>query len=318
MRNLSVSRRSSPGFTLIELLVVIAIIGVLVALLLPAVQSAREAARRTQCINNLKQLGLAATEYHDAYSALPSGWYCNENDPTCVNFLATSEMWSGVPALLMFLEQGNLYNSINFDFHPLALDTRNNLRPYPENTTALRRTLDFLVCPSNRKGESSAADTAEPTSIYSPIPTIGLGVCDYRWNMAAGRELNCVPDTSLSFDNCNFYDNGVAYQNSNISFSQISDGLTFTVLIGEVLAGTWADARSCCVRTTMDRRVNNPIRGSDGRPYWNYWAAKHRGVINFAFGDGSVRTLQDKIQPNILVNMMTRNGGEAISSDDLR
>src|ERR1700709_47282 len=91
-------RRS--GFTLIELLVVIAIIGVLVALIMPAVQSAREAASRTQCINNLKQLGLASQEYHDSFGSFPAGWYCDAtNDTLCVPTLAQSYMWNGLSGL---------------------------------------------------------------------------------------------------------------------------------------------------------------------------------------------------------------------------
>ena len=111
-RGMSVGRRR--GFTLIELLVVIAIIGVLVALIMPAVQSAREAASRTQCINNLKQMGLAAMEYHDAFGSFTGGWYCDPTtDINCAPTAAQSYMWNGLTGLFLKMELNNNYNEIN-------------------------------------------------------------------------------------------------------------------------------------------------------------------------------------------------------------
>src|SRR5262245_37449824 len=153
--------RSRTGFTLIELLVVIAIIGVLVALIMPAVQAAREAANRAKCQNNLKQLALAAQEYHDSFNAFPSGWYCwvptydtNNNltggDPNCATTGTPYQpyMWSGMVGLFIKMEQNNLYAEINFN-----LPTT-----WPDNQTAIRRTIDGYVCPSNRR------TTAVPTT----------------------------------------------------------------------------------------------------------------------------------------------------------
>src|SRR5262245_51462733 len=108
--------RPSSGFTLIELLVVIAIIAVLIALLLPAVQSAREAARRAQCLNNLKQIGLALHNYHTANDSFPIGVSATKNSAnSCIAWMG----WSAQAMLFGYIEQGALYNAINFDLDPI-------------------------------------------------------------------------------------------------------------------------------------------------------------------------------------------------------
>src|SRR5688500_18954736 len=103
-------RRRKSGFTLVELLVVIAIIGVLVALLLPAVQAAREAARRTQCVNNLKQLGLGIHNYHDTYKVIPPGALDFGATPTAG---PTIPSWGFATKILPFIEQGTVYDRLN-------------------------------------------------------------------------------------------------------------------------------------------------------------------------------------------------------------
>jgi len=132
-RNFKMLRQLKPGFTLVELLVVIAIIGILVGLLLPAVQAAREAARRMQCSNNLKQIGLSLHNYHDAHKRFPPGVVQQQADPQFVpnagNVNPPIESWGWGAFLLPFMEQGNLYSQAGIgqgtklqDVLPLALN----------------------------------------------------------------------------------------------------------------------------------------------------------------------------------------------------
>ena len=308
--------RSRAGFTLIELLVVIAIIGVLVALIMPAVQSAREAASRTQCINNLKQLGLASQEYHDSYSFFPGGWYCDSTaDVNCAPTVAQAYMWNGLSGLFLKLEQGNIWNELNY-----SLPTND-----VSNVTGVRRTMNVFVCPSNRRAAVTASTNANNT-------VSKLGPSDYRGNMASGYNGGITPtyssgntDPTNTFDNSQtpplpllgIFDNGLTYMNSTVSIADITDGTSNTILIGETLTGTWAEASACCVRTTTDRTINKPIQ-IKGANYYTYWMSKHPGVVNFLKCDGSVSTVTNQINKLVLVKMMTRAGGEALSADQIR
>jgi prepilin-type N-terminal cleavage/methylation domain-containing protein/prepilin-type processing-associated H-X9-DG protein len=327
-RKEDVGSGSRAAFTLIELLVVIAIIAVLVALIMPAVQSAREAANRASCLNNLKQLGLAAQEYHDSFSSFPAGWYCMVPTYDSNNNLTSGDincatvgtpflpyMWSGVTGLFLKMEQQNLFNEINFN-----LTTQ-----MPDNATAIRRTITGFVCPSNRR------PTTVQTSTGSTA-TSSLGPSDYRGNMAAGSiaansDLGCTgnPTTDATNVNCLIYNNGMTYQNSTVAIADITDGTSTTALYGECVDpnGVWSQAQNSCVRTNIDRTINKPIIVTNPNTntttnYWWYWASKHPGMVNFGFCDGSTRTVTVQINKVVLNKMMTRNGGETISADELK
>ena len=315
-------RPRAAGFTLIELLVVIAIIGVLAALILPAVQAAREAGRRTQCINNLKQLGLAAQEYHDANGSLPSGWFCDSvNDPNCVQYQSSPYMWNGVIGLFRHLDNTNLVNDINLSFGPQMVNPNSggtgavSYIPHPVNSTAVRSTMDFMVCPSNRTARAAVTPSNTPTG-NTPNPINNrMAPWDYRGNLAAGVNTNCDPSTQPNgVIDCIFWNNGTSFMNSEVNLADITDGLSNTFLFGETLTGSWADATSCCMRTDGSRTINKliPVVGNLTN---YYWASKHNGVINFAACDGSVRTISIGIGKPVLQKLMTRNGGETISSD---
>ena len=308
--------RSRAGFTLIELLVVIAIIGVLVALIMPAVQSAREAASRTQCINNLKQMGLASQEYHDSFSSFPSGWYCDPTqDSNCAKTLAQAYMWNGLTGLMLKMEMGNLYNELNFSLP-------NNVA---DNSTGIRRTMNMFVCPSNRRAITT-------NSTNSTNTTSKLGPSDYRGNMASGYNPGITPSYSPpSTDPTNttdggtppiailgIYDNGVTYMDSVVGIADVTDGSSNTVLIGETLTGTWAEASASCIRTTKDRSINKPIVLNGVGNLYTYWMSKHPGCVNFLKCDGSVSTVTNSVNRDVLIKMMTRAGGEAISADQLK
>lgn len=226
--------RRRLGFTLVELLVVIAIIGILVGLLLPAVQQAREAARRTQCSNQLKQLGLALHNYEQIHGRLPSGYVAHSNYSTisglpAEDFDATTwdagPGWGWTALLLPYFEQGALADSLRFD------------RPAWDmvNAAATGRRLNGLLCPSSAGDREpfTAVDAAGSPLIKQGRPVV-LGRSHYVashgqeefWGDSSGPAGGLFGDASLRAD-------GPFYRNSGVGFRHITDGLSSTILLGE-------------------------------------------------------------------------------------
>ncbi len=205
------SRVKSRGFTLIELLVVIAIIAILIALLLPAVQQAREAARRTECKNKLKQLGLALHNYHDVHGTFPGnevGCVYDEDGSGDVNCW---EGWSGLAMILPMLEQAPLYQKLNFNLYWYA--GSNNTVGSNENIIR-DSNLTIFQCPSDPGSGSKPNDSSAPTSYAlssGPVAT---------WSIK--------PPV------------GTFSRESSVRIRDIKDGTSNTILAGEVQLGDWA------------------------------------------------------------------------------
>jgi prepilin-type N-terminal cleavage/methylation domain-containing protein/prepilin-type processing-associated H-X9-DG protein len=275
-----VDRRSSPkpGFTLIELLVVLAIIGILVALLLPAVQAAREAARRIACVNNLKQVGVALHGYHDAFRTFPAGgWIAAFNQPE------TARMNSGWSAsILPWVEQTSLYSSLNLSW------------PYnvSQNSTAAETVLSVYLCPSQPRaslwnqapGDPFRSADADYGGIYGPR---GIGPKPYTNNPPRGPFLF----------------------NQTVSIAQVRDGTSLTLFVGEApeaINALWASGHNI-----FDQSA--PINARPKYEYGEELTSQHPAGVNAVFGDGSVRFLKDSLSLNVLSALCTRAGGEVIS-----
>jgi prepilin-type N-terminal cleavage/methylation domain-containing protein/prepilin-type processing-associated H-X9-DG protein len=233
------------GFTLIELLVVIAIIAVLIALLLPAVQSAREAARRAQCMNNLKQLGLALQNYHDTVQVFPPGYVAAR--PFFDGETDTAPGWSWASMILSQLEQGPLFSAINFALPVQA----------PANTTAARTNLVGFLCPS---------DQFEGTT-FSVTDGFGNAVATVAPSSYAACTGNDAADVALGLKN-DGSGNGLFFRNSAVRIATITDGTSQTVMVEERAwgdaEGTWTGAVAGGV---ILRGPFNPCPGSADASY---------------------------------------------------
>jgi prepilin-type N-terminal cleavage/methylation domain-containing protein/prepilin-type processing-associated H-X9-DG protein len=347
-----VTRRRS-AFTLIELLVVIAIIAILMGLLLPAVQKVREAAARMKCQNNLKQMGLAAQNFHDVNKHFPYG-----KSPSYpgINPMAR---WSAHSQLLPYLEQNNVYNLLNFSFPPNMGDMQfdgTGCRPY-----------------TNPNGVNVACNTLIPTfqcpsDPAPPLVTAANGVTypgnNYWGNM--GTTFMCdLGDTNPSTVSPGAVPNGIFYFESNVSIAKITDGTSNTAMFAEklrsggrysprtsmllipnqtTLASThavcqgqdpnlaisicdgvgicWALGETCCSLYNHASTPNSltcggiPFPGSMVNMDMDVPATSmHTNGVNVGLCDGSVRYVSNAISLPTWQALGTRNGDEVLGSD---
>ena len=223
MLNSQIASVRKRGFTLIELLVVIALIAILIALLLPAVQQAREAARRTQCKNNLKQLALAAHNYADTHSSFP------------LQAGASLYGYSAQAQLLPFHEQGSLHSLINFN-QPLTIGLAWNPQVNPAIAAVAGTRISVLMCPS---------DSGNPMFTDSFGFTWAGG--NYLVNGGSGTQLNY----------CSGNNDGLFWRGSSIKFRDITDGTSNTAFMAETLFGNRQAATTTLVDTQRQmKRVN--------------------------------------------------------------
>ncbi len=269
---------SRKAFTLVELLVVIAIIGVLVALLLPAVQAAREAARRSSCSNNLKQIGLAVHNHHDTFRQLPPGWTGPANDAE------GAPGWGWASHSLNFMEQKNLHDQITFT--SAVSDS--------VNQNARETIVETFFCPSD---------------VGDDIFTLG-SVQVARSNYVGvfgNEEIEDSPSNG----------NGMFFHNSKLRFSSVTDGLSNTLMVGErhskIEHSTWtgvisgADEAMARVVGITDHPPN------DEHAHLDDFSSLHPGGAMFAKGDGSVRFVPETINEVVFHALGTRAGGEVVN-----
>jgi prepilin-type N-terminal cleavage/methylation domain-containing protein/prepilin-type processing-associated H-X9-DG protein len=307
------------GFTLVELLVVIAIIAVLIGLLLPAVQKARESANRAWCANNLKQLALAAHTYHAANGSLPRD-NLYSYDPTQPN-------WSWLANLLPYLEQNDLYRAAN-----IGGDPPNAIN---QSLPQIAQRVKVFLCPSDP--DAWRGPRSYPSNFDMLDPVLGpltYEVTSYRANIGSNWDGGppgsplwwgtdpqwCVADPSnpnpnTTYDGC-ANGNGVIWEtNRPTRLTDISDGTSSTFMIGEAMTGkdyqnAWCHMDNAIATCAYPPNAKNPVTHMNYPPdqWWNRYAftSGHTGGVQFAMADGSVVFIGDQIALDLFRALGTR------------
>ncbi|MFO0908474.1 MAG: DUF1559 domain-containing protein [Isosphaeraceae bacterium] len=339
------------GFTLIELLVVIAIIAVLIALLLPAVQAAREAARRAQCVNNLKQIGLAAHNYLSSNNALPPAKIysgsCNWSNGGRGLVLNTTAF----TLLLNYMEQSALYNAYNFSqpSSNSAWQTSISGASGPANTTLMGSSIvnttvvgslvASFACPSDIPAviHPTVAGTTDGTAAYSMQFAMQS---NYLVNAAQYTEYNCPGGNQTGNPNPAFQ--GAFFNDLSVSLAQITDGTSNTFLAGESVqppghySNLYGPYWGSGTHTSTHGRILPPSNATAGGcapngpsgifyptsspaiiklPYAWVFSSKHPGGVNMVMCDGSVRFIKNTINLYAWWGQATISNGEIISAD---
>ena len=322
-------RTARRAMTLVELLVVIAIIALLMALLLPAVQSVREAARRTQCRNNLKQIGTALLHYHEVFGKLPVASYYDSPSPFPVSPTMTlkNPPLSWPTAILPRLEAQNHYDL--FDFRRPETD--------PANRKGIQTAMPTLICPSDPAGQNPIFHDRCTLKGWFFGTQMGLW---YSGSMGPANFAGCVFCASAAPDGSNPCCQGTGTGLSQgpgmflrypapVPFDSVRDGLSNTILVGETLPDQNFHnmAFGCNMPTAvMNIPLNHPGQNFDFPPGVSHnvqegsqphslnqgFRSRHLGGAHFVRGDGSVTFLDDTIEPPIYWALGTRAGGEGI------
>ncbi|MDA1162151.1 MAG: DUF1559 domain-containing protein [Planctomycetota bacterium] len=339
MTTLSLTNRR--GFTLVEMLVVIAIISVLAALLLPAVQQAREAARRTQCVNNLKQLGLAMHNYHDQWKTFPIGAQHSQTPGLAYTLDRGSSFFV---ALLPFLDQSNLFNELNV----AATGGIGNV-DIPTNVNGVvfdGQRFSVLSCPSSPLPQMTAPLASAPEGVMMPT-YVGI-------SGAATKGGIPNPDSEPTYKGV-MASSGILVPNRSVNFADISDGTTNTMMIGEQSAyattasggkldlrsgnshGAWVGSTGsgtpgggnwfCTNYQTWNiTTVRYPVNSLDATAAMAGGASGlgpqdganrpiqsiHPGGANVVLADGSVRFVGESIDYTLLTNLANRDDGNEL------
>lgn len=295
--------RKRSAFTLVELLVVIAIIGILVALLLPAVQMAREAARRMQCTNNLKNLALACHEHHDTHKGFPDG---HDRNTKLHKDAKDQECWGWHAFILPYVEQQPLYDQLDVGKRRL----QDVIASGNSNTRALLQTrIDTFNCPSDAGNEELAL---QQRHFGGGVGTKAAGWGDWRPGITTYMCNRGVKDKCRNKDK-NWDCHGVMFYDSEIRIAQITDGTSNTILIGEReskvgRSGSWIGVRNPSGDGSRGIWYNmgharaminspDPPNGWGGdKGAGEGFSSDHPGGANFALCDGSVRFISETIE----------------------
>jgi prepilin-type N-terminal cleavage/methylation domain-containing protein/prepilin-type processing-associated H-X9-DG protein len=327
-------RKRSPGFTLVELLVVIAIIGILVALLLPAIQAAREAARRMTCQNNLKQMGLALHNHVAAKKKFPIGV-----QQACYG---CDHPWGWSAFILPYMEESGIFDSI------MQSQGMKNQPTSPPNALASRngptqKLIATYLCPSTTRYHWSRDETNHINDVnHNGHWDAGEGLAASDYGGIQGVSQTVInPLTGIAFG----YNLGVLLnigdQKNNpgihvaaaIGPQQITDGLSKTMVVAEIdgrgyndsksppeFRGVWADGDNVfAVKEVINDPTTVQVNGVDVPIQWtsDEIYSEHPGGANVLFCDGSVHFLPDNLDVNVIYALATRAGGEQIPADQV-